>query len=86
PDGAFAVIGAGNSALASAGTGDVLSGVIAALLAAGYDAFEAACLGAWMHGTAGERVSLRMGEAGLLARDLLDELGPVGLELQEANR
>jgi len=86
PDGAFAVIASGNSALASAGTGDVLSGVIAALLAAGYDAFEAACLGAWMHGTAGERVSSRLGEAGLLARDLLEELGPVGLQLQEANR
>ncbi len=86
PDGAFAVIGSGDVALASAGTGDVLAGVIAALLAGGYDAFEAACLGAWMHGAAGDRVSSRVGEAGLLARDLLEELGPVGLQLQEAKR
>ncbi len=86
PDGSLAVIASGNAALASAGTGDVLSGVITALLAAGYESFEAACLGAWLHGRAGDRVAARQGEAGLLARDLLDELGPAGLELQERSR
>jgi len=86
PEGSFAVIATGGSALASAGTGDVLSGVITALLAAGYEAFEAACLGAYLHGRAGDRVAQRTGDAGLLARDLLDELGPAGRELQEMAR
>ncbi len=86
PDQEVAVIASGNQALASAGTGDVLAGVIAALLAAGLPAFEAAGLGAYLHGRAADRVSAKVGEAGLLARDLLDELGAAGRELQERVR
>lgn len=51
--------------LATAGSGDVLTGIIAALLAQGFDPFEAACAGAWLHGDAGWRRG-----AGLMAEDL----------------
>lgn len=53
PDGNWSVIDAGSPALASAGTGDVLAGLCASLLARGLDARRAACLAAWLHGTAG---------------------------------
>ncbi len=53
PAGRWSVVDAGSPALASAGTGDVLAGACAALLARGLDAERAACLGAWLHGEAG---------------------------------
>ena len=65
PDGRAAINTTGTPHLATAGAGDVLSGVIAALLAAGMPAWEAACAGAWLHGRAGE-----LGGPGLLAEDL----------------
>jgi NAD(P)H-hydrate epimerase len=75
-----AVNSTGNVALATAGTGDVLSGVIGALLSRGMDAYEAARAGAWAHGRAAE---LWLEETGwpaesLIATDLLDYL-PVAL-------
>lgn len=54
PDGRVVVVGTGSAALATAGTGDVLTGVIAALLAKGMPAFDAAVAGAALHGHAGE--------------------------------
>ncbi len=54
PGGGFSIIDAGNPALASAGTGDVLAGVITALLAQGHAARDAAPLGAWLHGRAAD--------------------------------
>ncbi len=63
-----------NAALATAGTGDVLSGTIGALLAQGLGTFEAACLGVYLHGSAGEAFSERLGDSGLLASDLPDEI------------
>ena len=61
-------------ALASGGTGDVLSGVIAGLLAQGTEPFEAAVTGVYVHAEAGRRVAGRLGDSGLLASDLLFEL------------
>lgn len=60
----------GNPALATAGSGDVLSGVIAALLAQGLAAFEAACLGAHLHGAAGDIARERGGLHGVIAGDV----------------
>ncbi len=74
PDGRTAVSPFENPALASAGTGDVLAGTIGALLAQGLGTFEAAQLGVYMHGMAGEAVRARIGDAGLLASDLTAEL------------
>lgn len=64
----------GNPGMATGGAGDVLTGVIAALLAAGLPPFEAACLGAWLHGRAGDVVARRTGWAPLIATDLLQGL------------
>lgn len=83
PDGRLAVIGSGGPALATAGSGDVLAGTIGAYLAAGIEAFEAACLGAYVHGRAADRLSLVVGDAGLIARDLPLAVARVGRELQE---
>lgn len=59
----------GNPGLASAGTGDVLTGVVAGLRAQGLNAVDAACLGTWLHATAGDDAAAA-GEAGLIASDL----------------
>lgn len=64
----------GNPGLATGGAGDVLTGVIAALLAAGLAPFQAACLGAWLHGRAADLVARRTGWAPLIATDLFEGL------------
>lgn len=68
-----ALCAAGNPGMGSGGMGDVLTGVIAALLGQGLEPFEAACCGTWLHATAGDRAAVG-GERGLLAGDLLAEL------------
>ena len=65
PDGRAAINDTGTPALATAGAGDALSGLIAALLAGGMPPWEAACAGAWLHGRAGERLG-----RGLVAENL----------------
>ena len=72
PDGQLAVAPFENPALASGGTGDVLTGTIGALLAQGLEPFAAARLGVYHHGLAGEQVRERFGDSGLLAADLPD--------------
>ncbi len=67
-----------NPALATAGTGDVLAGTVAGLLAQGAEPFAAASAAVYLHGRAGLAVAERIGDAGLLASDLLPEL-PVAL-------
>ena len=74
PTGEIAVAPFENPALASGGTGDVLSGTIGSLLSQGLEPFAAARLGVYLHGLAGEAVRARIGDAGLLASDLIDEL------------
>ncbi|HUQ43468.1 MAG TPA: NAD(P)H-hydrate dehydratase [Candidatus Limnocylindria bacterium] len=73
-DGTVTVAAFENPALATGGTGDVLSGVIGALLAQGLPPGPAARLGVYLHGSAGEVVRERLGDAGLLASDLPDTL------------
>ncbi len=68
------VIGAGNPGMASGGTGDVLTGVIAALRAQGRDAFDAAATGALLHAVAGDLAAQAGGERGMLASDLFPHL------------
>jgi hydroxyethylthiazole kinase-like uncharacterized protein yjeF len=65
PDGRAAINSTGSAALATAGSGDVLGGLIAGLLAQGMPAFEAACAAVWLHGRAGEALGM-----GLIADDL----------------
>ncbi len=74
PDGRTLVHDGANPALATAGTGDVLAGVIAGLLAQGLAPADAAALGVYLHAAAGARVRDELGDAGTLASDLLIEL------------
>jgi NAD(P)H-hydrate epimerase len=64
---------AGNPGMATAGMGDVLTGIVASLLAQGLEPEAAAAIGVEVHARAGDRVA-RRGERGLLASDLLEEL------------
>jgi NAD(P)H-hydrate epimerase len=74
PDGTVTVAAFENPALASGGTGDVLSGVIGGLLAQGLAPGAAARLGVFLHGTAGDIARDRLGDAGVLASDLPDSI------------
>lgn len=69
------VIGSGDVALATGGSGDVLTGVIASLLAQNYTAGEAAVLGAYVHGQAGELCRKDPGRHGTVARDVAHAVG-----------
>ncbi len=84
PDGRMAVLPVATSALATAGTGDVLSGTIAGLLAQEHvEPFAAACLGAWLHGEAGKLCAVEIGGDGSLASDLLLRLPRVVQALRQ---
>lgn len=85
PDGRLAVLSVATPALATAGTGDVLAGTIVGLLAQGMSSFEAACLGAWVHGHAGLRCAAEIGQAGVIASDLLARLPLVLNSLRSAS-
>ncbi|MFM7244847.1 MAG: NAD(P)H-hydrate dehydratase [Planctomycetaceae bacterium] len=64
----------GNPGMATAGTGDVLTGVAVALLTQGMPVFDAARLAAWVHGRAGDAAAADLGQVSMTARDVLDRL------------
>ena len=74
PEGSAAVSQGGASALATAGTGDVLSGVIGAYLSKGMDPFAAACAGVLVHARAGQLCAQRIGSEGVIASDVIEAL------------
>ena len=74
PDGRAAICPTGNPGMATAGMGDVLTGMITGLLAQKLSPWDAAVAGVFLHGLAGDLASQRVGQAGLLARDLLDDI------------
>ena len=64
----------GNPGMATGGSGDVLTGVIAALIAQKMDPFDAACLGVYAHGLAGDIARDQSGEVGMISGDIVDSL------------
>ncbi len=74
PKGQVFINSTGNSSMASAGMGDVLTGIIGSFLAQGYAPQDAAMYGMYLHGLAGDQAVLKLGNRGLLASDLIDEL------------
>lgn len=83
PGGQVWINSAGSSALATAGTGDVLTGFVGSFLAQGREALDAALLGMFLHGKAGEYAAVEMGVRGVVAGDLLWEVGKVLSELED---
>ena len=84
PSGRVASVLAGNAALASGGTGDVLTGVVGALLARGFSAWDAAGAAAWLHGTAGDLVREELGDESATASDVVESLPGAFLLAREA--
>lgn len=76
-DGEVRINTSGSHALAKGGSGDVLAGVIASLMAQGHDGFTAATIGVYVHGLAGERLAERYGAHGALPSDLPEEIGRI---------
>ncbi|WP_128544999.1 NAD(P)H-hydrate dehydratase [Larkinella soli] len=74
PDGTTHFNSTGNPGMSTGGTGDVLTGILTALLAQGYDPIEAAVLGVFEHGRAGDRAAEVRGQIGLTASDVVDAL------------
>ena len=81
PDGRTWRISAGHGGLATSGSGDVLAGALAGILARGADGDQAACWATHVHAAAGDRLAAGVGPLGFLARELLDQLPRVMVEL-----
>jgi NAD(P)H-hydrate epimerase len=74
PNGEVHFNSTGNPGMSTGGTGDVLTGLLTALLAQGYDPVEAAVLGVFTHGQAGDKAAQAHGQIGLIASDVVDNL------------
>lgn len=85
PDGALYLNATGNPGMATAGSGDVLTGVIAGLLAQGLQPLDAALCGVWLHGAAGDLARDRKGEMGMIAGDLLETLPLASQQLRRSS-
>ncbi len=80
PDGTVAICPTGNPGMATAGTGDVLTGMTVGLLAQGLPTWEASCAATYLHGMAGDLAAAQKGYAGMLAGDMIEEI-PTALKL-----
>ncbi len=82
PEGACFFNSTGNPGMATAGSGDVLTGIITGLLARGYAAKEAAIAGVYLHGLAGDLAAEKIGQESLIASDIIEHLGAAFLEIR----
>jgi ADP-dependent NAD(P)H-hydrate dehydratase / NAD(P)H-hydrate epimerase len=74
PDGLLMICPTGNAGMATAGTGDVLTGMLVSLLAQGVPSWEAACAATYLHGAAGDLAAGQQGLAGMIAGDLIEQI------------
>ncbi len=71
PDGRIAINTTGNNGMATGGTGDILAGLLGGLLAQGISTWDAACLGVWLHGYAGDCAARKFTARAMIARDVI---------------
>lgn len=86
PEGKTYINTTGNAGMATAGSGDVLTGMIAALLAQGIEAFESARFGVYLHGLAGDWAAKVRSKAALIATDIIEQIGPTILRLSKEHK
>jgi len=75
PDGQIWFNSSGNPGMATAGSGDVLTGILTGLLAQGYNAEQTCKLGVYLHGLAGDIAATKLGHEALLASDIVNQIG-----------
>jgi hydroxyethylthiazole kinase-like uncharacterized protein yjeF len=83
PDGKAWVNSTGNPGMSTAGSGDVLTGLLTGLLTQGYTPVEACLLGVYLHGLAGDLAAARLGQNAMIAGDLIDGFSSAFLELEK---
>jgi ADP-dependent NAD(P)H-hydrate dehydratase / NAD(P)H-hydrate epimerase len=83
PEGKVYFNSTGNPGMATAGSGDVLTGIILSLLAQGYQPLDAAIIGVYLHGLAGDIAKSMVGEESLIASDITDNLGKAFIEIKK---
>jgi NAD(P)H-hydrate epimerase len=74
PDGTFLLNPTGNPGMATAGSGDVLTGILTSLLAQGYSSLDAVRLGVYLHGLAGDFAAEELGEESVIASDIINNI------------
>ena len=83
PDGRLFINSTGNPGMATAGSGDVLTGIITSLLAQNYNPLTAAILGVYLHGLAGDYAALKLGFESLIANDIIENISSAYINIQE---
>ena len=86
PEGKVFFNSTGNPGMATAGSGDVLTGMILALLSRGYQPADAAVLGVWLHGLAGDLAAADKGQESLTASDIIDNISHAFIKSEENNK
>ena len=81
PDGNVIINSTGNAGMASGGSGDVLTGIIASLIAQGLNTGRASWVGCWLHGAAGDMATEELGQHGMIAGDIINFLPAVIKEI-----
>lgn len=83
PNGMYYFNSTGNPGMATGGSGDILSGIISSLLAQGYTSFNAAILGVYLHGKAGDIARDKYGETSLIASDIINNLSEAFINIEK---
>ena len=86
PDGDFFMNPTGTSGMATAGSGDVLTGILLGLRTQGYSAKDTLIIGAYVHGRAGELAAQKLGTISMTANDIVDNLSFVWKELEQKSK
>ena len=82
PDGKVYINSSGNPGMATAGSGDVLTGMIAGLISQGYSPDNSVWMGVYIHGRAGDLAAQKLGQNSLIASDIINNIGPAILDIK----